>query len=138
MQKGPDHCGKKLRFVPAKLFRESIPHPGRMDMAKNRLAKKEINSRKRKVRRRDIRRTGERLEFERLENRKMMSVIDWTNRAEFDFGANTAAARLVIDRAITDWSLVIEDFNYVEGGRYRFEIDVEDLPADTLASNSIE
>ena len=52
--------------------------------------------------------------FERLENRRMLSLIVWTNRAEFDteYGANTATARAVIDQAILDWSTVIESFNY--------------------------
>ncbi len=137
MQKGIDHCGKKFRFGPAKLFRESIPHPGRIEMAKNRFGKKETDSRKRKVRHRDIRRTAEHLEFECLENRAMMSSIVWENRADFDteFGADTAAARQVIDQALLDWGGVIESFNYRKVGQsgwspsssYTININVKNL-----------
>ena len=79
----------------------------------------------------------DRLGLEPLEDRTMMSVIVWTNRADFDteYGASTATARAVIDQVINDWSNVIESFNYRNVGKkgawaphnyYEIEVSVKD------------
>ncbi|MBC8108517.1 MAG: hypothetical protein H7Z14_18170 [Anaerolineae bacterium] len=50
----------------------------------------------------------------------MLSTINWTNRVVGDnfaiYGANTAVARTIVDRAIADWERIIVDFNYSGGG----------------------
>ena len=104
-------------------------------MAKNLSAKKELNSRKGKGRRWSSRQSGRRLGFECLETRAMLAAIVWENRADFELGANTAAARAVIDQVLLDWGAVISSFNYRNVGQsgwsdssnYTLTIDVEDL-----------
>jgi acrosin len=50
----------------------------------------------------------------------LLSTINWTNRVVSDnfgiYGANTAVARTIVDRAIADWERIIVDFNYSGGG----------------------
>ena len=87
------------------------------------------------------RRESRRLGYEHLEYRRLMAVIEWANRSDFDteFGANTAAARAVIDRALLDWGAVISSFNYRNVGQsgwspvnaFRVNISVENLSTPT-------
>lgn len=111
-----------------------------MEMVTNRFVKELLNSFSGKVRRRGIRWISDQPAFERLENRDLLSTIDWANEADFDdeFGDKNAAARRVINQAITEWELVIDSFNYRNVGRsgwspqdsYTLNIDVRDLAND--------
>ena len=79
------------------------------------------------------------LNVECLEDRRLLSIILWTNRgvnggADTDnfaatYGAATApVARAIVDRAIDDWEAVIADFNYAGGGNtYNLIVNAADL-----------
>ncbi|MBI2826009.1 MAG: hypothetical protein HYX69_15095 [Planctomycetia bacterium] len=66
----------------------------------------------------------------------MLSTINWVNRGDVSdgltalFGANANQARLIVDRAILDWSEVIANFNYAGGGNtYNLTVNTADLDA---------
>src|SRR5688572_25224945 len=69
---------------------------------------------------------------EALEERRLLSTINWVNRGIDDnfgiFGASANQARLVVDRALLDWSEVIENFNHAGGGNtFNMTIRAADL-----------
>lgn len=104
-------------------------------MSQNRKASKVFARRKGITRRKQERQAGGHLDFGVLEDRKMLAQIFWENRADFDLGADTFAARKVIDQALLDWGAVISSFNYRNVGQggwadsnvYKLTIDVDDL-----------
>ncbi len=55
-----------------------------------------------------------------LEERRLLSTLTWVNRDTdttfaAQFGANAALARAAVDRAMSDWGAVIQNFNYSDG-----------------------
>lgn len=89
-----------------------------------------------------------RLGVEPLEDRRMLAVLAWENRGDNGgpdtdgfqaaFGASSAVARAIVDRAIDDWETAIIDFNYAAVGgagqpstdnTFALTIDASDLGA---------
>jgi len=71
------------------------------------------------------------LAVEQLEDRWVPSTISWVNRGTSDyfdttFGSNASAARTIVDRAITDWQNVVQNFNY-QGGGNTFSLTVDSM-----------
>ncbi len=92
------------------------------------------------------------LGFEPLEKREMLSSIVWTNRGgagnDSDlfgaaFGAQAAAARLVVDAAIDNWERIIPNFNTVAANgvpanTINVSFTMEELFGQTLGSAIVQ
>lgn len=106
-----------------------------------------LQARKARIRARQAERSRLALDFERLENRAMMSSIVWANRNSFTgLGEKTADARAIIDQAITDWTRVIQNFNYRNVGQngwaptdntYTININVQDWQSNPNEPNTL-
>jgi len=70
------------------------------------------------------------LRFETLEDRRLLAGIAWINRGQTSdgfadvFGANAAAARNVVDAALTFWNRSILNFNQ-EGGVNQLDVTIQ-------------
>src|SRR5262245_15189029 len=77
------------------------------------------------------------LRFESLEDRRLLSVINWSNEGNAGndsdgfngvFGPQAAQARLIVERAILDWEEVIVDFHHTGGGNtYSLQVSMGEL-----------
>lgn len=82
--------------------------------------------------------------IEALERRVLFSDIRWTNEGgglagdsdDFEevYGANATVARAIVNRAISDWERVIENFNRAPGDGNFFDLNID---ADVFSSSTI-